>query len=192
MSEIKDTNPKDSVGIKKVPFSLIPENVNAEVGLAFLEGARKYGSYNWRVAGVRASVYIDALRRHLGAWWNGENIDKDSGLSHIVKAIACLMILRDSMIVGNWVDDRPPKLDDYWIQELNKKAAEIIDKYPVPMNPYLEIDNKLPKNPDLNEVVLNLLKPYFEGTEFSDGIDALSELLTQQLIRKGVKYESTN
>ena len=135
----KDTNPKDGIGIKKVPFTLIPDNVIAEVGLAFLEGARKYGSYNWRVAGVRASVYIDALRRHLGAWINGEDVDPDSGLSHLVKAMACLIILRDSMLQENWVDDRPPKIESGWVQELNKKAAEIIEKYPNAVEPYTEI-----------------------------------------------------
>lgn len=140
--ETKDTNPKDAIGIKKVPFSLIPENVLAELSLAFLEGARKYRSYNWRVAGVRASVYIDALRRHLGAWVNGEDIDPDSGLSHLVKAMACLVILRDSMMVGNWVDDRPPAIKDGWINDLNKKAAEIINKYPVPLDPYTELEQK--------------------------------------------------
>ena len=128
--DIKDTNPKDAVGTKKIPYNLIPANVLGEVALAFLEGARKYGAYNWRIAGVRASVYIDALDRHLKAWVNGEDIDADSGLSHIVKAIACLVILRDSMSIGNMVDDRPPKIKDGWVQELNKKAGEIIDRYP--------------------------------------------------------------
>jgi len=137
--EVKDTNPKDAVGTKKVPFTLIPENVLGEVSLAFLEGARKYGASNWRIAGVRASVYVDALRRHLGAWWNGEDIDKDSGLSHIVKAIACLIIIRDSMLQKNIVDDRPPKTVDIdWVQRLNKKAEEIIEKYPNAVKPYTE------------------------------------------------------
>jgi len=140
MSSKKDTNPKDSVGTKKVPFSLIPENVIAETALAFLEGARKYGSYNWRIAGVRASVYIDALRRHLGAWMNGENIDPDSGLSHITKAIACLIILRDSMLINNWVDDRPPKLEDGWFKELNEKTKNIIEKYPNSEKPFTELN----------------------------------------------------
>lgn len=138
MSESKSSNPKDACGTKKVPFSLIPENVIAEIGLAFLEGSRKYGANNWRVDGVRASVYLDALRRHLGAWQNGEDIDPDSGLSHLVKAMACLIILRDSMAYGNMVDDRPPKLKEGWVQELNKKAAEIIEKYPEGKEPYTE------------------------------------------------------
>lgn len=137
-SSVKDTNPKDSVGTKKIPYSLIPKNVLGELSLAFLEGSRKYGSYNWRVAGVRASVYLDALERHLGAWLNGEDIDPDSGISHITKATACLVILRDSMLIGNYVDDRPPKIKDGWVQDLNVKAGNIIDKYPVGVASYTQ------------------------------------------------------
>jgi hypothetical protein len=136
----KDTNPKDAVGTKKVPFSVLPCRVLAELGLALLEGARKYGRHNWRIAGVRASVYYDASYRHLMAWWEGEDIDPDSGLSHITKAIAGLMVIRDSMIQGNWVDDRPPKVPQGWVQDLNKKAAEIIERYPNPLEPYTEKD----------------------------------------------------
>jgi len=139
MPEFKDTNPKDAIGIKKVPYHLVPANVLGELALVFLEGARKYRAYNWRVAGVRASVYLDALDRHLKAWINGEDIDPDSGLSHLTKAMACLFILRDSMMVNNWVDDRPPKIKDGWVQELNKKAKEIIEKYPEELEPYTEL-----------------------------------------------------
>ena len=123
----KDTNPKDAVGTKKVPFSVISISVLGEVGLAMLEGARKYGRHNYREVGVRASVYFDAMMRHMGAFWEGEDIDPDSGLSHVTKAIAGLMVLRDSMIKGNWTDDRPPKVENGWVQELNKKAEEIIE-----------------------------------------------------------------
>ena len=142
MAESKDTNPKDSVGIKKVPFSTVSAPVIAEVGLAMMEGARKYRRHNYRVAGVRASVYYDAMLRHITAWWEGEDIDPDSGLSHVTKAMACLCVLRDSMIVGNWNDDRPPKLPNGWVQEYNKKAAEIIEKIPNGLPPYTQKDEQ--------------------------------------------------
>jgi hypothetical protein len=138
----KDTNPKDAVGTKKAPLSTVPTPVLLEVGLAMLEGARKYGRHNYRIAGVRGSVYYDACLRHLMAWWEGEDIDPDSGLSHITKAMAGLAVLRDSMIKGNWVDDRPPAVKAGWITELNKKAAQIIEKYPDALAPYTEQGNK--------------------------------------------------
>lgn len=128
----KDTNPKDAVGTAKVPFSTIPGRVVGEVGLAMMEGALKYGRHNYRVAGVRASVYLDAAVRHLGAFWEGQDIDPDSGLPHVVKAIACCVVLRDSQIQGNWVDDRPPPTPGDWIQELNLKAKALLERYPNP------------------------------------------------------------
>ncbi|MDE2107524.1 MAG: hypothetical protein KGL39_60585, partial [Patescibacteria group bacterium] len=112
MSE-KPTNPKDAVGIAKAGTSCVPQNVIAELGVAMQEGALKYGRHNYRAAGVRASVYYDACRRHVDDWWEGEDIDPDSELSHVTKAIATLTVLRDSMMRGNWVDDRPPKSKPY-------------------------------------------------------------------------------
>jgi len=138
ISNVKESNPKDSVGIKKVPFSTVSAPVIAEIGLAMLEGSRKYRRHNYRAIGVRASVYIDALMRHVTAWWEGESIDKDSGLSHLVKAAACLVVLRDAMILDKMVDDRPPKHKDGWINELNQKAKEIIEKYPEELEPYTQ------------------------------------------------------
>lgn len=127
----KDTNPKDALGIRKVPMSAVPVGVLMELGLAMMEGGLKYGRHNYRAVGVRASVYYDAIWRHLGAWWEGQNIDPDSGMSHITKAIACLTVLRDSMMGGNWVDDRPPAsyLD---MPALNELAGNLVDKYPSP------------------------------------------------------------
>lgn len=124
----KPTNPKDVVGIRKAPMSTIPANVLAEMGVAMLEGASKYGRHNYRVAGVRASVYYDAAMRHLIAWWEGEDIDPDSGMSHITKLLACMAVLRDAMHQGMWSDDRPPCSKDFYAQ-LNKTAGDILDRY---------------------------------------------------------------
>lgn len=129
-SQYKDTNPKDAVGTKKAPMSTVTGPVIMEVGVAMMEGARKYGRHNYRVSRVRASVYYDAAMRHLISWYEGQNEDPDSGLSHITKAIASLAVLRDAEINNMVVDDRPPKATEDFMIELNKKAAKIIEKYP--------------------------------------------------------------
>lgn len=124
----KQTNPKDLIGVNKAPMSTVPANVMAELGVAMLEGASKYGRHNYRVAGVRASVYYDATIRHLFAWWEGEDLDPDSGMSHITKAIASLTVLRDAMIQGMSTDDRPPRsVPIYGV--LNPSAALIIERH---------------------------------------------------------------
>lgn len=127
--EQKDTNPKDAIGIRKTPISTLPIRVLWRVGLAMLEGALKYGRHNYRAAGVRASVYFDAaVGRHLFGWWEGEDIDPDSKLHHIDKAIAALMVMRDSMLEGNFVDDRPPR-QPFDMAELNAHAAMLMDMH---------------------------------------------------------------
>lgn len=133
----KDTNPKDAIGIQKTPLSTVSAAVLAELGVAMLEGALKYGRHNYRVAGVRSSVYYDAVMRHMMAWWEGEDTDPDSGLSHVTKAIASLAVLRDAMIQGKLADDRPPKSAAF-ISELNKATAALLEKYPEPKAPYTE------------------------------------------------------
>lgn len=138
----KLSNPKDIVGVKKAPISTVPCNVMLEVGLAMLEGGCKYGRHNYRKAGVRASVYYDAVvGRHLFGWWEGQDIDPGSGLSHVTKAIAGLVVLRDAMMNRKWTDDRPIKvINQNWVDEMNEKAKEIIDLYPNPKTPFLQID----------------------------------------------------
>ena len=126
--EVKDTNPKDAIGISKAPMSTVSAAVLMEVGVAMLEGASKYGRHNYRAAGVRASVYYDALMRHAMAWWEGEDLDPDSGMSHITKAIATLVVLRDAMIQDKFTDDRPPRSAPF-LPALNDTAAALLVKH---------------------------------------------------------------
>ncbi len=144
LSELsKETNPKDAVGIKKVPFSTVSAAVMAELALAMQEGARKYGRHNYRISGIRASVYYDAALRHLTKWWDeSEDLDPDSGLNHITKAIASLMVLRDATICGMTLDDRPPPVPKGYIEGLNERAAEIIKRYPNSKDAFTKKDVK--------------------------------------------------
>lgn len=130
----KPTNPKDAVGIRKAGLSVVPANVLLELSVAMTEGAAKYGRHNWRTAGVRASVYYDAAMRHLMCWWEGEDIDPDSGLSHITKAIASLTVLRDAQMQGMYTNDRPRSsmhMGQY-MAHLNELTGRILDRHAKP------------------------------------------------------------
>jgi len=122
---VKKENPKQSCGRSKVPMSCVPAPVLMEVGAAMLEGAVKYGRHNYREAPVVMSDYYDATMRHMMQWWEGEDLDQDSGLSHITKAIATLVVLRDAMMFGTCEDDRPPAHPPEWIDELNERTQSI-------------------------------------------------------------------
>lgn len=136
----KASNPKDLVGTRKVPIlSVIPLRVLGEVALALFEGARKYGRFNWRKSGVAVSVYVDAAGRHLADFVEGVDIDKASGVHHLSKAIAGLMVLRDSIMHGNAIDDRPPAANGgTWLEAQNEQAVSIIERHPNAVPPYTE------------------------------------------------------
>lgn len=70
-------------------------------------GAEKYAPNNWR-NGIECSRLYAAAMRHLTAWNKGENIDKESGLSHLHHAACCLMFL-------SWTVEHHPDLDDRYI-----------------------------------------------------------------------------
>jgi hypothetical protein len=105
-TSLKETNPKQSIGDTKIPLHLWPETATILGALGLLDGERKYGRANFRAMGVRASTYVDACKRHLNAWFEGEDNDPDSGLPHFSHALACLAILVDSQVIGNMTDDR--------------------------------------------------------------------------------------
>lgn len=139
MVDMKPSNPKDVLGIKKAPLTTVPFGPLYELGLAMLEGACKYGRHNYRSIGVRASVYVDAAMGHIASWWEGEDLDPESKISHLSHAQACLTVLRDSQMMGNCVDDRPPKYPD-GVNHLrrNPMAAKILERYPNPKKPFVE------------------------------------------------------
>lgn len=137
----KESNPKDGVGVRKWrQFVTVPLTVMTEVGVAMLEGHLKgYRRHNYRVAGVRASVYVDAAMGHITQWWEGEDLDPDTDLSHITKAIASLVVLRDSMIQNMMTDDRPPRANlDQVRSNLQSVVDKMFEKYPEPQLPYTQ------------------------------------------------------
>jgi hypothetical protein len=122
----KATNPKDAIAGSKVPMHLVPDTLEVLASLAFLEGASKYGAFNWRVAGVRSSVYRAALRRHLAKWWNGEDADPATGVPHLASVIACAGIILDAAVAGKLTDDRPPPVPmSEFIDGIEEKVEHI-------------------------------------------------------------------
>lgn len=72
-------NPKDAVGALKVALELLPGAADIETARAYMDGARKYGAYNWRKHAVKMTVYIGAARRHLSLLLDGEMYSRDTG-----------------------------------------------------------------------------------------------------------------
>ncbi len=104
-----DGNPKTSHGAKKVPLHLVPPSAAHYLATAFADGARKYGPYNWRESKVSATVYTAALKRHVDAWFDGEEVSADALVHHLAHAMACCAIILDANSVDMLNDDRPAK-----------------------------------------------------------------------------------
>lgn len=103
----KPSNPKDVIGSNKVPLGLVPPVTMAYLALAHLEGDLKYGRVNWRSAGVRTMIYIDACLRHIEKFRDGEWEDPETKVPHLANALTCLSIIVDAYHSGKLIDDRP-------------------------------------------------------------------------------------
>ncbi len=124
-------NPKQRYGDMKPNLALVPGPALAYAALAMMEGARKYGAYNWRDKAVEATTYVAACERHLRAWFDGEELDPGSGNPHLGHAVACLAILIDAIETpGCLIDNRPKAgatsaLFEKWGLVIKARAASL-------------------------------------------------------------------
>lgn len=145
-SKAKTSNPKDLLGNKKVSITKFPMVALIHGAHAMMNGADKYGAYNWRAKDVVASIYVDAAMRHLIAFFEREKVADDSGVHHLGHALATIGILLDAEANGNLIDDRPnsnksevikqvlDNLSEVIVKQRNKKATpfEVAPIYPFP------------------------------------------------------------
>jgi hypothetical protein len=122
----KPSNPKDVIGSRKLAIGLVPDTLIVHAAGALTEGALKYGRFNWRVAGVRASIYHDALKRHLAKWWNGQDQEPATRVHHLASIIACAGIMLDAELYGKLTDDRPPCPDPDAMARLIDQAEGLV------------------------------------------------------------------
>jgi hypothetical protein len=99
-------DPKGAAGALKAPMWLLPASALQQTAWVHGLGSKKYRPYNWRETGVCATTYISAIMRHLDQWRDGEDIDKESGKSHIAHIAASCNILMDAQHCGKLNDDR--------------------------------------------------------------------------------------
>lgn len=89
----------------KIDLSLIPKISNIEHAKAFMVGEKKYGRYNY-CKGHKASQLIAAAKRHLDAWFEGENHDPIDGQHHLGSVMACCSMILRQQELGTLKDDR--------------------------------------------------------------------------------------
>ena len=89
----------------KPRIDLIPHEFITQTAEVLTVGANKYGANNWR-AGADWSRYFSAMQRHLWAFKSGEDLDPETGLSHLAHAACCLSFLMAYQSRGLGSDDR--------------------------------------------------------------------------------------
>ena len=106
-----DTNPKDLIGRTKPGLRSISPVAMLEEGVIMQDGADKYGPFNWQDTPIQASIYYDAMMRHMLAWFTGQDVDphSPSGGLNLAAVRACAGILIDAFATGRVIDDRPIK-----------------------------------------------------------------------------------
>lgn len=93
MTEIRTTSSTGGQkGVKPQRHSLLPKHGLDVIAEVFGFGAAKYADHNWRRKYEWSKSY-DALQRHLTAWWDGEDVDPESGLSHLGHAGFHILVL---------------------------------------------------------------------------------------------------
>lgn len=90
---------------EKPDLSLIPTDALWGMASALTYGAKKYDRHNFR-NGLAYSRLVAATMRHLSAWNEGEEIDRESGLNHLDHAMASLAMLKFMTVNKQDMDDR--------------------------------------------------------------------------------------
>lgn len=93
--------------VGKPPLSLIPRAAHIAEAEVLAFGAKKYAAWNWS-KGMAHSRLIDAALRHITAYADGEDVDPESGLSHLAHARCCLGFLIELTQTHPDLDDRRP------------------------------------------------------------------------------------
>lgn len=90
----------------KPRLSLLPINAVMEAAGVMTFGAQKYGDKNWMQGDMRVTRLWDAAMRHMSAFLNGEDIDPESGKSHLAHAICNMSMMHEIVRSGCGNDDR--------------------------------------------------------------------------------------
>lgn len=105
---------EEKAGLKyddgKIRMDLIPWNSIDEVMKVMTFGANKYTPGGWKTVPDGLARYEAALIRHLSAYKQGEEIDKESGLPHLAhmacNALFMLSYYKDKSCSAHYAEEK--------------------------------------------------------------------------------------
>lgn len=99
-------------------FDLIPVEPLTKLAEHYGKGASKYEDRNWE-KGYPWSKSYAALLRHLTAWWDGEDVDEESGSSHMTAVAWHAFALMFFEMHRKSQDDRPNSVPETSVRTLD-------------------------------------------------------------------------
>ena len=90
----------------KHPLRFTPLHLLESGNRVWAYGANKYAAWNW-AKGMAWSVPYECMLRHLAAWYRGEDIDPESGESHLGHIMCNILMLEHFKTAFPEGDDRP-------------------------------------------------------------------------------------
>lgn len=101
----------------KAKHDLLPFEALDEIAKVLTFGEQKYAAGNWS-NGIELRRLISATYRHLGQFNSGEDIDPESGISHLAHA-GC------NILFALWMMKNRPDMDNRWIKETIKPKKDL-------------------------------------------------------------------
>ena len=130
-SEVRVVDPKTGgeKGSKLARFDLVPAGPLRDLAEHYGKGAKKYADRNWE-RGYDWSLSFAALMRHAWAWWSGEDVDPETGSSHLTAVAWHAFALRE-FEARHAAGDNRPKRQAAEDDEASRNAPPMAGQEPV-------------------------------------------------------------
>ena len=97
----------------KPKMNLLPPKALIEVGKVLTFGAEKYGPENWKELEDLQNRYTAGALRHIFAHMDGEQLDPESGTSHLAHALCCLLFKLEIELENAQIEKEKPREVDF-------------------------------------------------------------------------------
>ena len=93
----------------KPRMNLLPPKAIIEVSKVLTFGAEKYDAENWRKLDDLQNRYTAGALRHIFAHMDGEELDPESGTSHLAHALCCLLFKLEIELENSKIKEEEPR-----------------------------------------------------------------------------------
>ena len=81
-------------------MALLPPKATLEVARILTYGANKYSIDNWKTTSDSDVRYLSAVLRHIFQHLEGEELDEETGMSHLAHAICSLLFILENRLAN--------------------------------------------------------------------------------------------